>query len=292
MRGVGDRSVRKALVEPSDSQLSVRRQSALLGVNRNRLTPPEPKASITDLQIMRMLDELHLRFPAFGTRGLKRLLKREEGLNVGRNRIRRLMRLARISAVCPRPRTSAPGKGHRIYPYLLRKMDILRPNQVWCADITYIPMAKGYCYLVAVMDWYSRKVLGWELSTTMDSAFCLRAFRAAVAVAGRAPEIMNTDQGAQFTSTDWIEEMKKHEGLKISMDGKGRWVDNVFIERLWWSLKYEDVYLKSYETPRDVGRGVGVWIGTYNTERPHSSIEDRTPDEAYFGSEEPKWKAA
>ncbi|WP_096335068.1 IS3 family transposase [Kiritimatiella glycovorans] len=290
---VGDRSVRKALVDPSDAQRSLRRQCALLGVNRNRLTPPEPRATITDLRIMRMLDELHLRFPTFGTRGLRRLLKREQGLNVGRKRLRRLMRLAHISALRPRPRTSAPGKGHRIYPYLLRGVDVTRPNQVWCADITYIPMPRGYCYLVAVMDWYSRKVLGWELSTTMDTAFCLRAFRSAVATAGRAPEIMNTDQGSQFTSTDWIREMKQHEGLKISMDGTGRWVDNVFIERLWWSLKYEDVYLKSYETPRETGRGVGAWLERYNTERPHSSIGDRTPDEAYFGIEaESKWRAA
>lgn len=284
MRAAGDRSVRKALVDPSDPQLSLRRQCTLLGVNRNRLTPAVAKVTSTDLQIMRWLDEQHLRFPTFGTRGLRRLLKREHGVNIGRNRIRRLMKLARIAAVCPRPRTSAPGKGHRIYPYLLRGLAITRPNQVWCADITYIPMPTGFCYLVAIMDWYSRKVLGWAVSTTLDTEFCLRAFRSALVVAGRAPEIMNTDQGAQFTSVSWIEEMKQQAGMKISMDGTGRWVDNVFIERLWWSIKYEDVYLRSYETPREVERGVRRWFGNYNADRPHSALEDATPDEAYFAA--------
>jgi putative transposase len=269
------------MVDPSCPQLSLRRQCTLLGVNRNRLAPAGPKATPTDLEIMRLLDELHLRFPVFGTRGLIRLLKREHGLSVGRKRVRRLMRLARIAAVYPRARTSSPGKGHRIYPYLLRGLAITAPDQVWCADITYIPMPRGYCYLVAVMDWYSRKVLGWAVSTTLDTDFCLRAFRMALALAGRPPQIMNTDQGAQFTSAAWIKEMREHEGLKISMDGKGRWVDNVFIERLWWSLKYEDVYLRSYQTPREVEVGVSAWIGTYNAQRPHSALEGATPDEAY-----------
>ena len=274
--------MRKALIDPSDPQLSVRRQCALLGVNRNRLNPPAAKANPSDLQIMRWLDELHLRFPAFGTRGLRRLLKQNHNCSTGRGRIRRLMKLARIAAVYPRPRTSSPGKGHRIYPYLLRGLAITRPNQVWCADITYIPMPAGYCYLVAVMDWYSRKVLAWAVSSTMDTEFCVRAFREAVRVAGCAPGIMNTDQGSQFTSGDWIGEMKAHEHLKISMDGKGRWVDNVFIERLWWSLKYEDVYLRSYDTPRAVEAGVSKWFRTYNAERPHSSLkDDATPDKAY-----------
>lgn len=275
--------MRKALVDPSDPQLSIRRQCSLLGVNRNRLAFPAAKVTVTDLGIMRRLDELHLRFPTFGTRGLRRLLRREYGQSVGRTRLRRLMKLARIAAVYPRPRTSVPGKGHRIYPYLLRGVAITEPNQVWCSDITYIPMPAGYCYLVAIMDWYSRRVLGWAVSTSQDTDFCIRAFRQAVSVAGRAPTIMNTDQGAQFTSDRWINELKQHEGLKISMDGKGRWVDNVVIERLWWSLKYEDVYLRSYETPRAVERGVAAWFDVYNAERPHSSLMDATPDEAYFG---------
>jgi len=282
MRTAGDRSVRKALVEPSYPQLSLRRQCALLGVNRNRLQPAAQRLTPTDLEITGWIDELHLRFPTFGTRGLLRLLKRERGISVGRGRMRRLMRLARISAVYPRPRTSTPGKGHRIYPYLLRGLVISKPNQVWAADITYIPMPKGYCYLVAIIDWYSRKVLGWAVSSTLDTDFCLRAFRMALSVAGEAPAIINTDQGSQFTSDAWIDAVKEHEGTKISMDGKGRWVDNVHVERLWWSLKYEDIYLRSYETPREVALGVKAWFDTYNTQRPHSSLEDATPDEAYY----------
>ena len=273
--------MRKALVTSSDPQLSIRRQCELLGVNRNRLKAPAAKVTATDLQIMRWLDELHLRQPTFGTRGLGRLVKRHHGCRIGRHRIRRLMGVLRIAAVCPRSRTSHPGKGHRIYPYLLRGMAINRPNQVWSADITYIPMPKGYCYLVAVMDWYSRKVLSWAVSTTLDTAFCLEAFEKALAVAGRPPEIFNTDQGCQFTSEAWVQEVKRH-GIQISMDGKGRWVDNVVIERLWWSLKYEDVYLRSYETPRAVERGAGEWFRQYNGQRPHSALKDATPDEVYF----------
>lgn len=281
MHTVGDRSVRKEQVDPSDPQLSVRRQCRLLGVNRNRLKPSAGTAAIADLQVMRYLDELHLHFPTFGTRGLRRLLKREHGLRIGRKRLRRLMKLARIAAIYPRPRTSTPGKGHRIYPYLLKGLDITRPNQVWSTDITYIPMPTGFCYLVAVIDWHSRRVLGWAVSTTMDTDFCLRAFRSAVRTAGCCPQILNTDQGSQFTSDAWTKEVKDH-GIKISMDGKGRWVDNVVMERLWWSLKYEDIYLRSYATPREVGHGVSEWFMKYNTRRPHSSLGDATPDEVFW----------
>lgn len=281
MHTVGDRSVRKEQVDPSDPQLSVRRQCRLLGVNRNRLKPSAGTAAIADLQVMRYLDELHLHFPTFGTRGLRRLLKREHGLRIGRKRLRRLMKLARIAAIYPRPRTSTPGKGHRIYPYLLKGLDITHPNQVWSTDITYIPMPTGFCYLVAVIDWHSRRVLGWAVSTTMDTDFCLRAFRSAVRTAGCCPQILNTDQGSQFTSDAWTKEVKDH-GIKISMDGKGRWVDNVVMERLWWSLKYEDIYLRSYATPREVGHGVSEWFMKYNTRRPHSSLGDATPDEVFW----------
>jgi putative transposase len=270
------------MIDPSDPQLSIRRQCALLGVNRNRLSAPPPKMTASDSVLMRHLDEAHMKFPLFGTRGLCRVIKRVTGQNVGRKRIRRLMRLMRMAAVYPRPRTSAPGKGHRIYPYLLRGLAVIRPNQVWCSDITYIPMPVGHCYLVAVMDWYSRKVLGWAVSSTMDTDFCLEALRQAVATAGCVPEIMNTDQGCQFTSDAWVEELKQH-GVKISMDGKGRWLDNVFIERLWWSLKYEDIYLRSYATPRKVERGVAVWFKRYNQDRPHSALDDATPDEVHRG---------
>ena len=168
-----------------------------------------------------------------------------------------------------------------MFPYLLRDLVIDQPNQVWCADITYIPMANGYCYLMAVMDWYSRKVLGWAVSTTMDVHLCLEAFRMAVRVAGCYPEIMNTDQGSQFTSREWVAELQQYEGLRLSMDGKGRWVDNVFIERLWWSFKYEDVYLKAYETPRELERGVAAWLDRYNHYRPHSALDGQTPAECY-----------
>ena len=270
------------MVDPSHPQLSVRRQCALLGVNRNRLTPRAPKASHMDHVFMRHLDELHMQYPTFGTRGLCRLLRRITGYPVGRKRVHRLMRLMRLSAVYPRPRTSAPGKGHRLYPYLLRHLKVCRPNQVWCADITYIPMPKGHCYLVAIMDWYSRKVLGWAVSTTLDTDFCLRALKQALETAGTAPEIMNTDQGCQFTSDGWIEALKEH-GIRISMDGKGRWLDNVFIERLWWSLKYEDVYLRSYATPRAVAHGASAWFNRYNQGRPHSALGGATPDEVYRG---------
>lgn len=272
--------MRKAMVDTSHPQLSVRRQCELLDVNRNRLTAPEPKTSATDQALMRHMDELHMRYPTFGTRGLCRLLNRIFEKRIGRKRVRRLMRLMRMSAVYPRPRTSVPGKGHDRYPYLLRNMKVCRPNQVWCVDITYIPMPKGHCYLVAVMDWYSRRVLGWEVSTTLDTDFCLRALEQALVTAGTAPEIMNTDQGCQFTSDAWIEALKS-QGIEISMDGKGRWLDNVFIERLWWSLKYEDVYLRSYATPRDVAHGVSAWFKLYNQQRPHSSLGGVTPDEAY-----------
>jgi len=287
MRTVGDRSVRKELVDPSDPQLSIRRQCLLLDVNRNRLCPVTEKVTIADLQVMHQLDKLHLHFPTFGTRGLRRLLKREHGLGVGRNRLRRLMKLARIAATYPRPRTSSPGKGHCIYPYLLRGLEITHPNQVWSSDITYIPMPTGFCYLAAVMDWQSRRVLGWAVSTTMETDLCLRAFRSAIAAVGHGPEILNTDQGAQFTSKAWTDEMKAH-GIKISMDGKGRWVDNVVIERLWWSLKYEDIYLRSYDTPREVERGVADWFVKYNTRRPHSSLGDATPEEAFWETESKK----
>ena len=270
------------MVDSSHPQLSIRRQCALLDVNRNRLSPPTAKTSMSDREMMRHLDELHMKYPTFGTRGLSRLLRRMTGETVGRKRVRRLMQLMRLAAVYPRPRTSAPGKGHRLYPYLLRNLKVRRPNQVWCADITYIPMPKGHCYLAVIMDWYSRKALGWAVSTTLDTDFCLRALGQAQATAGRAPEIMNTDQGCQFTSDAWVEAIKQ-QGIRISMDGKGRWLDNVFIERLWWSLKYEDVYLHSYDTPRAVERGVTAWLRMYNQDRPHSALGGATPAEAYLG---------
>jgi putative transposase len=271
--------MRKGLVEPDHSQLSIRRQCALLAVNRNRLAPPPPKATAEDLQIMRQLDELHLREPCFGARRMSIVLGRDHGLLVSRKRAGRLMRLMGLRPCWPRPRTSLPRPGQQVFPYLLRDLAVTRPNQVWCADITYIPMAHGFCYLMAVMDWYSRKVLGWAVSTTMDVHLCLAAFRMAVRTAGRVPEIMNTDQGSQFTSAEWLTDLRSYEGLKISMDGQGRWVDNVFIERLWWSLKYEDIYLKAYASPLELERGVADWFSRYNGYRPHSALGGLTPDQ-------------
>ena len=272
------------MVEQGHPQLSVRQQCILLEVNRNRLEPPPDKTTSEDLLIMRILDELHLREPCYGARRMSQVLGRDHALPADRKRVARLMRLMGLKVCWPKLRTSMPGRGHPVFTYLLRDLVIDRPNQVWCADITYIPMAQGYCYLMAVMDWYSRKVLGWAVSTTMDVNLCLEAFRMAVRVAGCYPEIMNTDQGSQFTSREWVAELQQHEGLQISMDGKGRWVDNVFIERLWWSLKYEDIYLKAYGTPRELERGVAAWLDRYNHYRPHSSLDGQTPATCYAAS--------
>jgi len=272
--------MRKQMVEKAHPQLSVRSQTKILHVNRNRLDPPRPKVSGDDLQILRLIDEIHLLEPTYGARTFKTVLARDHDVRAGRRRLRRLMRLGGIEACYPKPRTSLAGKGHKIYPYLLRDLEIAEPDQVWCSDITYIPMSRGFCYLAAVMDWHSRAVLGWSVSTSMDVNLCLDAFRKAVAATGRAPTIMNTDQGSQYTSDAWIGEMRSR-GIKVSMDGKGRWVDNVFIERLWRSMKYEDIYLKSYATPRELERGVSDWLDRYNNYRPHSAHGGRTPWSVY-----------
>ncbi len=204
---------------------------------------------------------------------------RREGYTVSRKRVRRLMRLLGLQAVFQRPRTSQPHPEHRIYPYLLRDLAITRPNQVWCADVTYIPLERGFLYLVAVMDWASRKVLSWRLSNTLEPTFCVEALEEAIERYG-VPEIFNTDQGSQFTSLDFIQVLKEAGG-RISMDGKGRWMDNVFIERLWRSLKYEQVYLAEYTTGSEARAGIGWWMDFYNERRPHSSLGDHTPTEAY-----------
>lgn len=229
---------------------------------------------------MDLIDKFHLQDPAAGTRRMSKLLRRHTGWRIGRKRVRRLMRKMGIEAIYPRKRTTIPGGPSGIYPYRLRGVNINRPNQAWCADITYVPMRNGYMYLFAIIDWYSRKIIDWELSTTLDTTFCLRCFKRAIQTFG-PPEIMNTDQGCQFTSENWINTLKDADVI-ISMDGKGRWVDNVMIERFWRSIKYEDIYLKSYETPRDLGKGVRSYILRYNTQRPHSSLSDATPEEMYY----------
>jgi len=218
---------------------------------------------------MNVLDKLHMKEPTYGARRFKTVLNRDHDFTVGRGRLRRLMQLANIRPCYPKPNTSKRGKGAKIYPYLLREMEIVEPNQVWCTDITYIPMATGFCYLAAV--------LGWAVSTTIDTNLCLEAWKVAVMKnTGQLPGIMNTDQGSQYTSEEWTQTMEES-GVKISMDGKGRWVDNVFIERLWRSVKYEDIYLKSYETPRELERGLAKWFDRYNHYRPHSHHDGLTP---------------
>ena len=229
---------------------------------------------------MRQMDAIHLELPFYGSRRIRDELE-VLGYTVNRKRVRRMMRLMDLRALYPKPRTSHPAQGHKIYPYLLANLSIERPNQAWATDICYIPMAKGFMYLVAIMDWHSRRVLSWRVSNTLDSDFCVEALQAALRQY-EAPEIFNTDQGAQFTSEAFTSVLKAHD-IKISMDGKGRWVDNVFVERLWRSVKYEDVYLYAYETPAALRSGLSRYFDFYNTRRRHTSLKRRTPDAVYFG---------
>lgn len=260
-------------------KLPLTQQCQLLSLNRSTVYyQPKKPVSDEDLKLMRRIDEMHLKRPFFGSRRIRDWLE-EEGHDINRKRVQRLMRQMGMAALYPKKNTSRPGKGHKIYPYLLKGLDINRPNQVFCSDITYIPMAKGFVYLVVIMDWYSRKVLSWRLSNTMDSDFCVDALEEAIERYG-APEIFNTDQGSQFTSEAFTDVLKSAD-IKISMDGKGRWVDNVFVERLWRSVKYEEVYLKAYNSVAQARSGIGEYLKFYNTERKHQGI-GRTPDQAYF----------
>jgi len=268
------------MIERDHPQLSIRRQAELLEVNRNRLEPRRCRVSGEDERIMRDLDAIHTELPFYGQRRLRRELRDRTGERVGRSRLRRLMRVMGMEAVGPKPRTSKPAPQNKVYPYLLRNRVVREPDEVWCADITYIPMPKGFSYLVAIMDWNSRAVLAWELSNTLDAAFCVRAFRRAVAATGRAPGIMNTDQGCQFTGEAWIRALEGH-GVAVSMDGRGRWMDNVFIERLWRSLKYEEVYLWSHGTLPELEAGIARWMDFYNHRRRHQGLDEHTPWEVY-----------
>ena len=267
--------MRKALIETGHPQLSVRRQAELLKVNRNRLSPVARELSGEELALCREIDELHMQRPYYGSRRIWKELQ-SRNFVVGRGKVRRLMRRMGLTATYPKPRTSLKGPGNKVYPYLLRNLEITRPNQVWCTDITYIPMRRGFAYLVVIMDWYSRAVLGWRISNTLDTSFCLEALADARATARVWPEIMNTDQGCQYTSEAWTSAIKDA-GVRISMDGKGCWVDNVFVERLWRSLKYEDIYLREYRDLVQLERGVGVWLAFYNKERRHQALDYRTP---------------
>jgi putative transposase len=261
--------------------LPVTRQCQLLGLNRSSVYYRSAGVSDEDLRLMRRIDEMHLKRPFYGSRRIRDWLQ-DEGFPVNRKRVQRLMRQMGIAALYPKANTSRPGKGHKIYPYLLRGLEIDRPNQVWATDICYVPMARGFVYVVAIMDWYSRKVLAWRVSNTMDADFCVEALEEAISGYG-TPDIFNTDQGAQFTSEAFTGVLKAA-GIRISMDGKGRWVDNVFVERLWRSLKYEEVYLKAYETVAEARLSIGNYFRFYNRERRHQSLDRQTPDQVYEGS--------
>ena len=260
-------------------RLPLTRQAMALGISRGAVYYTPRPVSIFDLALMRRIDAVHLEMPWFGARGLRRVLKREFP-GVGRRRIGTLMREMGIAAMTPQPGTSRRHRAHPVYPYLLRHRTITRPNEVWAMDITYIPMARGFVYLAVVMDWASRRALSWRVSISLDSAFCIAAVEEAIARHGR-PEIFNTDQGAQFTSAAFTGLLLDHR-IRISMDGKGCWRDNIFVERLWRSLKYEEVYLHAYDSVSAATAGIGRYLTLYNTRRPHSSLADRTPDEAYF----------
>jgi len=265
---------RRARLDRDHSELSIRRQCTLLGVARSSIYRLPRPANDDDVLTMRLIDELFTAWPFLGSRRLAVML-REKGYSINRKRVQRLMRQMGIAALGPKPRTTKPAPGHKIFPYLLRNLVIDRPSQVWAADITYIPVGRGFLYLVAVIDWASRAVLAWRLSNTMDVSFCVSALEEALARFGK-PEIFNTDQGSQFTSAAFTGTLMAA-GIKISMDGRGRWMDNVFIERLWRSLKYEDVYLKGYADGREARAGIASWMAFYTLRRPHQALATRTP---------------
>jgi putative transposase len=272
------------MIDVNHPKLSIVRQCALINLSRasyyrsasERICAESPE----NLALMDLIDEEYMRHPFYGSRKMRSYLRRL-GHDVNRKRAQRLMRLMGLVSVAPKPNTSKKNKEHKVYPYLLRELAIDRPNQVWCTDITYVRMQGGFVYLVAVMDWYSRKVLSWEVSNSMDDDFCVSALESAIRIHG-TPEIFNTDQGSQFTGKAFTDVLKDHD-IKISMDGKGRWMDNVFIERLWRSVKYEDIYIKEYGTVLALRNGLRVYFKFYNDDRPHQSFGIYTPSEVYSG---------
>ena len=276
---------KKTMIAPAHPNLSIVRQCKILELSRSAFYYTPVGIDEETLVIMAAIDQAFTKYPFFGSRQLRAYLRRD-GIVVGRHRVRRLMRLMGLEAVYKRPRTSQPHPTHRVYPYLLKGMIIDHPNQVWCADITYIPVRRGFLYLVAIMDWATRKVLAWRLSNTMHASFCNEALAEAISKYG-PPEIMNTDQGSQFTGADWITTLTEA-GVRVSMDGRGRYLDNIFIERLWRSLKQEAIYLTELQDGFQTQRVIQGWIGFYNTERPHSALEHRTPVEAYWAGENEK----
>ena len=273
------RERRRGMVDREHPALSTVRQCALLDISRSSLYYRRKGASREDLAVMKAIDRQYLATPFYGSRRMKVCLGRQ-GHQASRKRVQRLMRTMGLAAIYRRPRTSRPSGGHKVYPYLLRGMDITRPNQVWAADITYIPMARGFLYLVAIMDWHSRCVLAWRLSNTLDADFCVEALREALGKG--TPEVFNTDQGSQFTSEGFTGVLAQH-GVRISMDGKGRYSDNIFVERLWRTVKYEEVYLKAYAGGREAKAAIDDYFRFYNTDRPHQALGYRTPAEVFRG---------
>ena len=267
----------RPLVETDHAQLSVRRQCALLGLSRSSLYYEPVPETADNLRLMRLLDQEYTAHPFLGSRRMARWLS-AQGEAVNRKRVQRLMRLMGLEAIYPKPKLSAAGRGHRIYPYLLREVRIERPDQVWSTDITYVPLARGFMYLAAIIDWYSRYVLAWRLSNTLDGSFCLDLLEEALS--RRKPEVFNTDQGVQFTAQAWTSRLERA-GVAVSMDGRGRCLDNVFVERLWRSVKYEDIYLHRYEAVPQLQQGLGRYFPYYNEERFHQALDYRTPAAVY-----------
>ncbi len=270
------------MIATDHPRLSIRRQCELVSISRASFYRQPAGESTENLELMRLIDEAFMEMPWYGSRQMARHLRRL-GWRIGRKRVRRLMKKIGLVAIYQAPKTSEPHPQHKIYPYLLRHLSIDHPDQVWCADVTYIPMRRGFLYLAAIMDWFSRKVLAWRLSNTLEADFCVAALEDAIARHGK-PDIFNTDQGSQFTGFDFTNTLKDA-GIRISMDGRRRWMDNVFIERLWRSLKYECVYLNAFETGSEARASIGRWINYYNRDRPHSSFDGRTPDEVYATAE-------
>jgi putative transposase len=271
------------MIDRKDTHISIVQQCRLLKINRTAVYYRPQEVKQEDLDFMRLIDEQYLKTPNYGSRSMRNFLRRL-GYKINRKRVQRLMRQMGLEAIYPKPKTSKRHPKHKIYPYLLRNLRIDRPDQVWCTDITYIPLARGFMYLIAVMDWYSRKVLSWRVSNTLDSTFCVEALEEAIHNYG-CPQIFNTDQGSQFTSEAFTGTLKKND-IQISMDGRGRFRDNIFIERLWWTLKYHYLYLKTFADGLELRHGLKDWFKYYNQERFHQSLQDWTPDEIYFKRQE------
>ena len=273
------------MIDFNSSEISVAFQCNLLSINRSSVYYKPKQVKKRELDLMRIIDEQYLETPFYGSRSMRNHIRRL-GWTINRKPIQRLMRLMGLQAIYPKPRTTKPHPQNKVYPYLLRGLKINRPDQVWATDITYVPMSRGFMYLVAIMDWHSRKVLSWRVSNSMNADFCVEALEEAIDKYG-CPEIFNTDQGCQFTSESFINVLKRN-NIKISMDGRGRFQDNIFIERLWWTVKYQYLYLRAFDNGKELKKGLTKWFQYYNQDRFHQSLEDWTPDEIYFMKQELK----